>query len=49
MKFILKILLLFTFTANAQLSKEVWHWEYGYNCLLDFSAGAPVQAEERSN
>jgi hypothetical protein len=43
MKFILKILLLFSFAAQAQLGKEAWHWEMGDDVSLDFSTGSPVQ------
>ena len=42
MKFILKILLLFSLTAQAQLGKEAWHWQFGNKCSLDFSSGVPI-------
>jgi gliding motility-associated-like protein len=49
MKFIFKILLLFAFTANAQLGKEAWHWQFGDSCSIDFSSGTPVVGKSPLN
>jgi hypothetical protein len=43
MKFILHIFLLFAFTANAQLGKEAWHWQFSCNRSLDFSTATPIE------
>ncbi|HTA62022.1 MAG TPA: gliding motility-associated C-terminal domain-containing protein [Bacteroidia bacterium] len=36
------IFILSYLATKAQPGKEAWHWQFGDNCVLDFSSGAPV-------